>query len=448
MDNNKIYYNDVRYDIDVIFNDINGEPLHLYSVFIKDIIEDVNYVNQRFPVRILKISVPEILGTLILDSVNENEGILDVTISIKDITKTSLSEDDPDSLIDINETIELKFKALLNKEYRSFSKIGIDNNIIKGIQEKLGNDLLDDDSLGDANKEYILYSLNAIVSDDVIAHVNLEFGLFDPNIINSSNNKENGFINLFNAQNVKTELSIIHAFSETLNGDLKLLYSSPDVDTINNVTLGGPMGFEQFMSFIQDNYNVYKYGYNIFRDGGIVFIMSKGSDINIKIDNPNDNQYLKTDIIDIQGNDNTFNFDGNNVFMNKEVKKGEPSVYDIQLAMSNIDITYPIKYVGDISETYFNDKELIKSNTDETCSISNSFLKVFNGGGSYDLPKHKIYTINNIPEYISLSPLTIINYTTPDKLKLTKLRLIGYSRVMIPGSGIIRCKLKCIPMET
>ena len=214
------------------------DPHHFESLLIRK-----NYYEYRYPIYILNISLPKEKLYKILKNVEISNPVVGVKLSIR--------------------CLDLENPEDQGREYLKNEFIGIvDESYFNYIPETQWENIREGASEYEYDEGRIRIALFKKVDINAFKH---------------------GYINnVFKDFDMAT--LIAYSFKETTDGSLDLYLSPPDNERVYKQDLFVPMGFLQFMNYIDREFGIYDTGYNLFIDDNKAFIMNKKNDHGIKLE--------------------------------------------------------------------------------------------------------------------------------------------------------------------
>lgn len=221
---------------------------------------------------------------------------------------------------------------------------------------------------------------------------------------------------------------IAAAFTKCAHADLKLHMAIPDsTATIPENTLIEPMGFLQFVEFLQQRYGLYYYNYNIFIQDYVCYIISK-----IGVPNKQEHDYILSSIPMTAANGVNVGYNANatdNIIVVESSKVSITDAHDNYYTNvhSKIDEDGVVYHPSNIKKNvalFIENDNLVQSTYDNTNSTK------------------KLRDINVVclNTYIDVTPDMMFQLETLDVI-FPKLAVWGYHRVVSPAGSVVNLNL-------
>ncbi|MFW6015202.1 MAG: hypothetical protein ACOCRK_02045 [bacterium] len=235
------------FSVETKIQDVQIPYMYFDSLVIKK-----EYLKYRFPFMFLTLKIPPSFFYEILRDVDISKPIVKVNLNTfyKD---TDLDEESPSRLYTSGNYI-----GVIDKPYISF------NPHVYG--KSMENDMIEPEQ---ENKT-------------------LRIGLYKKNDINSF---QHDYLNAV-IKNFTITDAIGWAFNTTTKDNMKLIMSPPDNTRRYTKDLVPPMGFYQFIDYLDNEMGIYDTDYNIFIDDGIVYLLNHKNDHGIRL--KSSDKYEKT----------------------------------------------------------------------------------------------------------------------------------------------------------
>lgn len=210
--------------------------------FFESLIIKKDFLNFRFPVMILTLNLSSMHLYNLLKDIDITNPIVDVRIEV--FYKDKDNEDDIGRLF-----LNKEYMGIIDKSYTTYDPFVNGEFEEKGISQTQQNEQ------------------------------NVRLALYKENDINSF---QYGYINSI-IKNFSVADAIAYGFKETTNGDMSLVLSPPDNENVYEQDLIVPMGFYQYIEYIDNEMGIYDTPYNIFIDDSIVYILNHNGEHKIEM---------------------------------------------------------------------------------------------------------------------------------------------------------------------
>lgn len=222
-------YTDFVFNKHAYIDDIEIPGHYIESVLIKK-----DFLNYRFPVILLYLNLPQAEHHKILEKVDYSNSLIEVELEIE--YKISDNKDDE------------------GQEYLDDEFLGVLDNTLSSF---------DPYTSGEYKAEK--HSEVSDVSEE------MTIALFRENDINAF---KHGYINAV-LKDFDLKQAILYGFQETTNGGLDLYMSPPDNEDVYEQDLITPMGFLQYLKYLDREMGIYDTSYNVYIEEGEVYILNK-----------------------------------------------------------------------------------------------------------------------------------------------------------------------------
>lgn len=406
------------YDIQVILGDEETKTLSFGKLFIKSLIEEVNYLEDRYKTKVLKLRIPD-----------RKMDIFRKIFEVGTFPKITIN-------YNYNNTLEY------SESYVGYVSTLMSSNMDASVYD----DFIKQESLED--DDVLEYDMRDLRDVSIL--------LMDKERLTSGTNKIGGQISFFNYDSgSKAKLSsyIVSGFETMRHGDAKLIMSKLDNDDLVNVQMIG-IGWEQLVEYLHANYGLYSSSYNVYWESGICYLLHKHISDETNPANITVPESLKTDSLEIK------------VFSFKDLETGYSGISDIGFKYDSKAkvITYLIqntRYNIGLDYEFLKDsnKSFISGNTTKSgggfklidglnCEGVFDSKKIYYAKGENRIPK-KIVTFkkhNVLLEGLlfDINPLTVVKINEYDGSTINQLRLAGYAREFIPSTGQVLTQLQLL----
>lgn len=216
--------------------------------------------------------------------------------------------------------------------------------------------------------------------------IRLTLGLFEKDTLQPFTGKIlNGIF-----PNIDINSLIYHGYSECIDGDIQF-FGNPS-DNTNNYSqmLIEPMGFYDFLKFIDDEYGIYKYNYTYFFMNNIFYFYPVTGKLNMKSSKSNLNSFITVNLIDKREKDDA------SVTIENDIITSYSDDNKIVLSLAKEKLQHDVNTYNPMNNYYFD----IKDNKPSTKKITdNEFISnviVRNH-------KSKLEKVDKIDKYVTFS---------------------------------------------
>lgn len=229
---------DFLFNVDTTIQDVKIPYMYFNSLVIKK-----NYLSYRFPFMILTLNLPPKFFYQFLRDVDISKPM--VNVKLDTFYKASdLDESSPKRLYNSGE-----YLGVIDTPYISYNPFIQGKDMEKGMEEP-----------------------NQVTRT-------LRIALYKEKDINAFRyDYLNAIIENFTVTDI-----LGWAFNTTTKGKLKFIMSPPDNKKAYKKDLIPPMGFYQFINYVDSEMGIYNTDYNIFIDDGIVYLLNHNNDHRIKL---------------------------------------------------------------------------------------------------------------------------------------------------------------------
>jgi hypothetical protein len=239
--------------VDFLFaTEIKIQDVEIPYMYFESLVVKKNFLDYRFPFMVLTMNMPPKIFYEILRDVDISDPVVKVNLNTF-YKATDLEEDSPFRLHSSGE-----YLGVIDTPYLSYSPFSDGEPTERGISQ--------------AQQENQVMRIALYKKKDINA--------FKYDYINTV------------MKNFTVLDALGYGFNTATNGDMKLIISPPDNTTSYKQDLIAPMGFYQFVRYLDNEMGIYDTSYNIFIDDGVVYILNKKNDHGIKLKSTD--EYEKT----------------------------------------------------------------------------------------------------------------------------------------------------------
>lgn len=216
--------------------------------------------------------------------------------------------------------------------------------------------------------------------------IRLTLGLFEKNTLQPfTGNILNGIY-----PNIDVNSLLYHGYSECIDGDIKFFANPSDNTNIYSQVLIEPVGFYDFLKFIDEEYGIYKYRYKYFFMNNIFYLYPVTGKLKMKSSDNNLNSFITINLIDKKEKDNA------STTIENDIIEKYSDDNKIVLSLAKEKIQYDVNTYNPMYNYYFD----IKGNTPSTKKISDT---EFVSGVIVRNHKNKLEKVDRIDKYVTLS---------------------------------------------